>query len=56
MEWKNFKGLKWYIFFCAAVIAFHVYSLSIGWKWINGTKAETNKNNGTYRTHRFFHK
>lgn len=54
MEWKNYKGLKWYLLFSLAVISFHVYSLSTGWKWINGTKKETNRTNG--HTHRFYHK
>jgi hypothetical protein len=56
MEWKDFKGLKWYILFSVLVITFHAYSLSVGWKWINSTKKETNSPNNTNRTYRFFQK
>jgi hypothetical protein len=57
MEWKDFKGLKWYLLFSLAVIGFHGYSQSVGWKWINGTKKQTTKgekSNG--HVYRYYHK
>jgi hypothetical protein len=54
MEWKNFKGLTWYLAFCLAVISFYGYSQVVGWKWINTTKKETNKRD--HNTYRYYHK
>lgn len=54
MQWKDFKGLTWYLALCFAIISFFAYSQSVGWKWINSTKKETNRKDRN--TYRFYHK
>ena len=40
MDSDDIKGLKYYIIYCLALMAFFVYSGMTGWKWVNDTETE----------------
>jgi hypothetical protein len=54
MNWKEVKGLKYYIAYATVVVGFFVYSSAVGWKWFNPTKTEHERSSGRGHTGRGF--
>ena len=40
MDQDDIKGLKYYIIYCLALMAFFIFSGMTGWKWVNDTETE----------------
>jgi hypothetical protein len=51
MSLQDLKGLKYFLLYAVALLAFFAYSGSIGWKWFNPTKTERERGDHSHATH-----
>jgi hypothetical protein len=59
MNLNDLKGLKYYLIYALALLAFFTYSGMVGWKWFNPTKTERERGeraNGTHGRSYIYHK
>lgn len=51
MNLSDLKGLKYYLIYALALLAFFTYSGMVGWKWFNPTKTERERSERAPGTH-----